>query len=115
MVVLHLRAAVQLRLDPLRVRVGRQLLAGTVRDQVEGVVLLVGHAELERAHLAHLLGGGVRAHLQRLGGAAAARLLQRHPQVVLPQDTGVRFKTLHTADSHLEHKTKGTTSMLHVL
>lgn len=92
MVVLDLRAAVQLGLDALRVGVGGQLLAGSVRQQEEGVVLGVGHAELGSADLAHLLGGGVWAHLQRLGGAAAACFLQRHPQVVLNNTiTGIRF------------------------
>lgn len=82
-VVLDMWSAVQLSFDPLGVGVRRQLLSRPVRDQEEGVVLRVRNAELEGAHLADFLGGGVGVHLQRLGRAAAVHFLQRHPQVVL--------------------------------
>ncbi|TNN72385.1 hypothetical protein EYF80_017424 [Liparis tanakae] len=75
-----LRAAVELRLDLLRVGVRRQLLAAALRHEEQAVVLRVRHFELVGAHAAHLLHGGVRAHLERLGRAAAVQLLQRHPQ-----------------------------------
>jgi len=78
-----LRAAVELRLDLLRVGVRRQLLAAALRQEEQAVVLRVRHFELVGAHATHLLHGGVRAHLEGLGRAAAVKLLQRHPQVVL--------------------------------
>lgn len=77
------RPAVQLGFDPLGVRVGGQLLAGVLGDQEQGVVLRVRGLELAGAEGADLLGGGVGVHLQGLGCAARARLLQRHAQEVL--------------------------------
>lgn len=84
------RPAVQLGFDPLGVRVRGELLARVVGDQEQGVILRVGDLELVGAEGADLLGGGVRVHLQGLGGAARAQLLQGNAKEVLQDDNRTR-------------------------
>lgn len=85
--------AVQLGFDSLRVRVGAELLAGFLGNQKQRVVLSVGDLELVGAERADLFCGGVRVDHQRFGRAAQARLLQRHPEIVLERNE-LRFRNL---------------------
>lgn len=78
-----LGSAVELRFDLLGVCVRGKLLAGALHQQEKGIVLRVGDFELFSADLTDFICGGVRAHHQRFGCAAAVKLLQCHPQVVL--------------------------------
>lgn len=66
-----LGSAVELGFDLLGVCVRGELLAGTLRQQKEGVVLRVGNFELFSADLTDFICGGVRAHHQCFGCAAA--------------------------------------------
>lgn len=75
--------AVQLGLDFLRVGVLCQLLPRLVDEEEESVLLGVPHLELLGAQLAHVLGGDIRPHQERLSRAATVDLLEGNSEVIL--------------------------------
>lgn len=75
--------AVQLGLDPLRVRVLCQLLPRLVHEEKEAVFLRLPHLELLCTQLTHILSGNVRPHEEGLPRAAAVDLLEGDAEVIL--------------------------------